>query len=78
MAASGLDAWGIEPADRDHYLGIIEERCRLRSNGAEWQAATFHRLLERTPDRRAALAAMTQRYRENMRDGEHVHRWPVG
>lgn len=28
MAAAGLDAWGIEPADRDHYLGIIEERCR--------------------------------------------------
>ena len=44
LAAAGLDAWGIEPADRDHYLGVIEERCRLRVNGASWQAdATLRR-----------------------------------
>ncbi|GAA4957338.1 hypothetical protein GCM10023238_25020 [Streptomyces heliomycini] len=28
LAEAGLDAWGIEPADRDRYLGVIEERCR--------------------------------------------------
>jgi hypothetical protein len=77
LAATGLDSWGIEPADRDHYLGIIEQRCRLRTNGAEWQAAGFHRKLERGLDRRAALAAMTQHYRENMRAGEPVHSWPA-
>lgn len=77
LAAAGLDAWGIEAVDRDHYLGIIEERCRRRTNGAEWQAAVFHRLLERGLDRRGALAAMTQRYREFMLDGEPVHLWPV-
>ncbi|HCA84405.1 MAG TPA: glutamate--cysteine ligase, partial [Streptomyces sp.] len=33
LAAAGLDAWGVEPADRDRYLGIIEERCRRRVNG---------------------------------------------
>ncbi len=37
---------GIEPADRDRYLGVIEERCRRRVNGASWQAATFHRALD--------------------------------
>jgi gamma-glutamyl:cysteine ligase YbdK (ATP-grasp superfamily) len=77
LAAAGLDAWGIEPVDRDHYLGIVEQRCRRRTNGAEWQAAVFHRMLERGLDRRAALAAMTQRYREHMVGGEPVHTWPV-
>ena len=77
LAAAGLDGWGIDPVDRDHYLGIIEERCRRRTNGAEWQAATFHRLLDLGLDRRAALAAMTQRYRSHSFEGEPVHTWPV-
>ncbi|NJP43721.1 glutamate--cysteine ligase family protein [Actinacidiphila epipremni] len=77
LAAAGLDAWGIEPAHRDRYLGIVEERCRLRTNGAEWQCAAFHRLLERGQDRRTALALMTRHYRENMASGEPVHRWPA-
>ncbi|MGW1029552.1 glutamate--cysteine ligase [Streptomyces sp. NPDC002577] len=78
LAAAGLDAWGVEPADRDFYLGVIEERCRRRVNGASWQAATFHRALESGLDRDAALAATTRRYCELMRAGEPVHTWPVG
>ncbi|MER5840177.1 glutamate-cysteine ligase family protein [Streptomyces prasinus] len=78
LAEAGLDAWGIEPADRDLYLGVIEERCRRRQNGASWQAATFHRALDRGLSREAALAATTRRYRELMLRGEPVHAWPVG
>jgi gamma-glutamyl:cysteine ligase YbdK (ATP-grasp superfamily) len=78
LAAAGLDAWGVEPADRDFYLGVIEERCRLRVNGASWQAATFHQALEKGLARDAALAATTKRYSELMHAGEPVHTWPVG
>jgi hypothetical protein len=78
LAAAGLDAWGIEPADRDRYLGIIVERCRRRVNGASWQAATYHQALELGLERPAALAAMTRRYGELMRTGQPVHTWPVG
>ncbi|MFE0326625.1 glutamate-cysteine ligase family protein [Streptomyces sp. NPDC058960] len=78
LAEAGLDAWGVEPADRNFYLGVIEERCRRRVNGASWQAAMFHRALERGLDRDAALAATTVRYRELMHAGEPVHTWPVG
>ncbi|MGP4001305.1 glutamate-cysteine ligase family protein [Streptomyces sp. 8N706] len=77
LAAAGLDAWGVEPADRDFYLGVIEERCRRRMNGASWQAATFHRALDRGLDRESALAATTRRYGELMRGGDPVHTWPV-
>lgn len=78
LAAAGLDAWGIEPADRDHYLGVIDERCRLRTNGAVWQSTTFHRALESGLGRPDALAATTRRYAELMHLGEPVHTWPVG
>lgn len=78
MAAAGLDAWHIEPVDRDFYLGVIEERCRRRTNGASWQADTFHKALGTGLDRTAALAAMTRRYAELMYQGEPVHTWPVG
>lgn len=78
LAAAGLDAWGVEPADRDFYLGVIEERCRRRVNGASWQAATYHQALETGLDREAALAATTRRYAELMHAGEPVHTWPVG
>ncbi|MBJ6637795.1 glutamate--cysteine ligase [Streptomyces sp. DHE7-1] len=78
LAAAGLDAWGVEAADRDLYLGVIEERCRRRVNGAAWQSATFHRALEQGLGRGAALAATTRRYAELMHVGEPVHTWPVG
>ncbi|MEE4418733.1 glutamate-cysteine ligase family protein [Streptomyces bugieae] len=77
LAARGLDAWGVEAADRDHYLGIIEERCRRRVNGASWQAAAYHHARRQGLDRDAALAAMTRRYRELMHTGQPVHTWAV-
>jgi gamma-glutamyl:cysteine ligase YbdK (ATP-grasp superfamily) len=78
LAEAGLSAWGVERVDRDLYLGVIEERCRLRTNGAEWQAATFHRALEQGLGREAALAAVTRRYQELTNLGDPVHTWPVG
>lgn len=79
LAQQGLDEWGVQPADRDRYLGIIEQRCLRRTNGAAWQAATVHQLRERYGmDQATALATMTRRYMELMRAGEPVHTWPVG
>jgi gamma-glutamyl:cysteine ligase YbdK (ATP-grasp superfamily) len=78
VAAAGLDAWGVERADRDRYLGIIEERCRRRANGASWQAHAYHRAAEAGLDRDKALAAVTRRYCELSLTGEPVHSWPPG
>ncbi|MER6959348.1 glutamate--cysteine ligase [Streptomyces sp. NPDC000618] len=78
LAEAGLDGWGVEPADRDLYLGVIEERCRRRANGATWQVETFHRAVDAGLSRDAALAATTRRYAELMHLGEPVHTWPVG
>lgn len=76
LAASGLDAWGVEPADRDRYLGVVEERCRQRVNGASWQSAVYHRAREAGLGREKALTAMTRRYCELAGTGAPVHDWP--
>jgi hypothetical protein len=78
LAYEGLDRWGVDPADRDRLLGIIERRCVTMSNGASWQSQVFHRLYdERRLDRLDALREMTLRYRERMHANEPVHAWPL-
>jgi hypothetical protein len=76
MAHDGLERWGVDAADRDRLLGIIERRCVEGRNGASWQAATFHRQYERL-DREDALREMTVRYRDQMHSNEPVHTWPL-
>ena len=78
LAHEGLDRWKVDPADRDHYLGVIEERARRGRNGASWQLAAYTRLRERDGlDRRAALTRMTHAYMAGMRGGEPVHTWEL-
>jgi gamma-glutamyl:cysteine ligase YbdK (ATP-grasp superfamily) len=80
MAYQGLDRWAVDPEVRDRLLGIIEQRCITHTNGAEWQARSFHRIDSDTRplDRRDALREMLRRYVEHMHSNEPVHTWPVG
>jgi hypothetical protein len=78
LAYEGLDRWGLDPADRDRLLDIIERRCVTLQSGASWQSAVFHQLYdERRLERHDALREMTVRYREYMHGNEPVHTWPV-
>jgi hypothetical protein len=76
MARAGLDAWGVEAAERDRLLGIIEQRCLVGQNGASWFSDKFHAYLdEETGDRMEALRATLNEYRVNMHSNEPVHTW---
>jgi hypothetical protein len=77
QAHEGLALLGIDAADRDRLLDIIERRCVTLRNGASWQAQIFHRLYDAGLDRDEALRQMTVRYRELMHANEPVHDWPV-
>jgi hypothetical protein len=77
LAHAGLDAWEIDRRDRDHYLGIIEQRCLKRVNGAVWQVRAYRDAFDRGHDRPDALLEMTRRYLELMRTNEPVHTWPA-
>jgi hypothetical protein len=77
-AHAGLQDAGVDAADRDRLLGIIERRCVTMQNGAAWQAATFHKLYEdERLERLEALRRMTVLYREHMHANEPVHEWPA-
>jgi len=73
MAAEGLDAWGVESSVRDRMLGIIEQRCLLGTNGAEWFVG---RMRQRAGEERfEALRATLLEYRERMHTNEPAHTW---
>src|SRR5919199_6339117 len=76
MARDGLARWGVDRADADRLMEIVERRCVQLTNGAAWQVAAFHRLYDRL-DRADALREMTVRYREHMHSNEPVHMWPL-
>lgn len=77
QAADGLDRYGVEPAIRDRLLGVIEQRCRLRRNGAVWQTEAVAAAQQRNLTRPDALRDMLRRYVWHQRTGEPVHTWPV-
>src|SRR5687768_11255405 len=51
LAREGLDRWGIDSADADRLLGIVESRCKLSRNGASWQCDAAHALEQRGASR---------------------------
>ena len=76
LAASGLQRWGLDAADVDRLLSIIEQRCMTGRNGASWQVRAVHDLQRRRVERSEALRLMTQGYIERMNTNEPVHTWP--
>ena len=76
LAYQGLDGWGVDPAERDRLLGIIEQRCIEDRTGATWQTSAVHELESAGADRPQALHEMLRRYCELMHSNEPVHTWP--
>src|SRR3954469_7494133 len=73
MAHAGLESWGVEAAERDRLLGIIEQRCLLGVNGASWFVHWMPRRFGE--DRFDALRATLLEYCERMHSNEPVHTW---
>jgi hypothetical protein len=76
-AQRGLERLGVATEAVDRYLGVIEGRAKLRTNGASWQVAATQAFEARGMDRPAALKAMLKEYVLHMHSNEPVHTWPV-
>jgi hypothetical protein len=76
-AYEGLDRYCVDAPIRDRLLGIIEQRCLTRRNGAVWQVTAVGDEERRGLDRPEALRAMLQRYAAHQRTNQPVHTWPV-
>jgi hypothetical protein len=78
LAYEGLDAWGVDPGDRDRLLRIIEQRCLLARTGATWLTGAFESNFERDGQGRFdALRSVVRDYRELMHTNDPVHTWPL-
>lgn len=75
LAAEGLDAYGVDSAVRDRYLGIIEQRCLSGRNGATWQRGAVAAREAAGESRSQALHGMLAEYIQRMHTGEPVHTW---
>ncbi len=77
LADEGLGRWGVSLSVRDRLLGIVEDRAKLRRNGAWWQVEAVAALEEHGHDRRAALTEMLRLYSQGMHSNEPVHTWEI-
>ncbi|QNQ89852.1 glutamate--cysteine ligase [Corynebacterium poyangense] len=83
QARRGLEQLDVNRDLIERYLGVIEERARLRANGATWQLRSFRKILRSSAkpsedDRRAALAELVEQYLRNQAGGDPVHTWELG
>jgi gamma-glutamyl:cysteine ligase YbdK (ATP-grasp superfamily) len=70
VARCGLAALGIDQAEIDHWLGIIEQRARTKRTGSAWQRAWVARF---GPD----MAALTESYLSHQASRRPVHMWAL-
>jgi gamma-glutamyl:cysteine ligase YbdK (ATP-grasp superfamily) len=76
-AQRGLERLGVATEAVDRYLGVIEGRAKLRTNGATWQVAATQAFEARGMNRTSALQAMLKEYVRHMHSNDPVHTWPV-
>lgn len=74
LARQGLDELGIEPADSERYLGILEERVERLQTGAQWMIDSLTHMGD-TGTRAERLAALTLATIERQESNEPVARW---
>ncbi len=77
VADDGLAALGLRREVRNHYLSVIEGRCRARTNGASWQVATTEAYESAGYGREEALREMFRLYVDHAEDNVPVHTWEV-
>jgi len=78
LAADGLRDWGVDSAEIDRLLGVIEQRCIHATNGSTWQTAEVVAREAAGATRDQALHGMLGAYLDRMHSNEPVHTWSVG
>lgn len=75
IAREGLESRGVDSADIDKYLGIIEERAKSHMNGSRWALRAYTKLRKETSEDEA-LSVLTSTMLENQSRSIPVHEWP--
>ena len=76
IAREGLEKNGVDKADIDKYLGIIEGRNQNTQNGASWILRSAHKMRENS-SREERIMAIVSSMVKNQNSGKPVHEWPL-
>ncbi len=76
LAWQGLRAAGLDSADVDRYLGVIEQRVATRRNGASWLLRSLAGM-QGADTQDALLSALTAATAARQWEGKPVHEWPL-
>lgn len=74
LAREGLVASGVDAAEADHYLGVVEARVRTGRTGAQWALASLAEMGDRGPTAER-MSALTAAAIGRQAGGEPVHTW---
>ncbi|HWN68803.1 MAG TPA: CBS domain-containing protein, partial [Haliangium sp.] len=77
MAREGLTKAGIDAADIDKYIGIMEERVRSGKTGAQWMLRSLADIGDQST-RDIRERSVTAEMLERQREGKPVHEWQYG
>ena len=76
LARHGLRTAGLNPADIERYLGVIEQRVTVGQTGSSWLLRSLADM--RATDTQAArLSALTAATARRQWAGSPVHEWPL-
>lgn len=77
VAKDGLQESGIDDADVDRYLGVIEERVGSRMTGSQWQLTSLARMKKTQSTRAERLDSLVSAMRHRQEDGNPGHTWAL-
>jgi CBS domain-containing protein len=75
VAREGLEAHGVDSADIDRYLGVIEERAQAGKTGASWMLDSLEGMDEGSRDEQ--VRAITAQIAVNQATDRPVHTWDL-
>ncbi len=74
-AREGLRTHGIDKADIDRYLGVIEARVESQQTGSSWALKSLAKMGQAPIDVR--MRSLTSAMQAQQKTGEPVHTWPL-
>lgn len=75
-ARKGLARVGIDEADIDRYIGVIEDRARAIRTGAGWMLESLA-TMDRSAKVNERLRELTCQMMKNQEEGRPIHEWPL-
>jgi CBS domain-containing protein len=76
MARKGLAGVGVDEADIDRYIGLIEDRARARRSGAGWMVESLFEM-DPTAKSNVRMRALTADMQKNQQSGKPAHEWEL-